>query len=100
MDLTAGNVFLWARLAAAQPGAISPFLSEFVTKKAPAAPSTSTRPAKGQRQAAGVAREGILAAIKAAVETVVGGVVAEDQPLMEAGLDSLGAFFLYAWQLL
>ena len=110
---TAGNVFLWDRLAKAQPAAASTrFLEDFVSalpqaQKAPAAVSATrqrlpdskpagARRSRGRPQRAagsvpGAARlEEVTRVVMAAVAAVVGADVATDQTLMEAGLDSLG----------
>ena len=93
----AGNVFLWERLGAASPGPISPYLAEFVTKK-PAVkalqPQKKTTKHLGRRTAgkvdSGRELESILLDVYSAVESVIGLKAEAEQPLMEAGLDSLG----------
>ena len=95
---TAGNVFLWDRLGAASAGPISPYLANFVTKKAAVAKPAkqiSRSIAKGGSRKAGTRDSGpslaeILAEVHSAVEGVIGTQANGDQPLMEAGLDSLG----------
>ena len=91
----AGNVFLWERLGAAAPGAVPPYLAEFVTKKAP--PVSTARPVRARgksgrkpQSAPKVDLAATLEQVHAAVEAVVGHKAGDDQPLMEAGLDSLG----------
>ena len=109
-------MFLWDRLAKAQPAAASTrFLEDFVPKPATAAASPTDAPMpaiigpvqgarggrgrrgppgllkKKQGPGAGGAVEQVQAGVAAAVASVVGSAVPEDQPLMDAGLDSLGA---------
>ena len=101
MEICAGNVFLWDRLGAASPGPISPYLANFVTKKVaakkPALTATTTttkKAAKGRHVASsGPSLADVLAEVHAAIEAVIGVRAGDDQPLMEAGLDSLGKTF-------
>lgn len=117
LSCRAGNVFLWDKLARAQPAAAATsFLEDFVSSPAavqstkpgvaqissqppvsqPKPSSGGRRPAhrhrQGQRsEAGGQGRlEEVTRIVAAAVASVVGADVAPDQPLMEAGLDSLG----------
>ena len=109
-------MFLWDRLAEAQPAAASThFLEDFVPKPVTTAASKATNapmpaaiaPVQGthggrarrgpsgllkKKQGAGVWGDvgQMQAGVAAAVASVVGSAVPEDQPLMEAGLDSLG----------
>ena len=91
-------MFLWERLEAASPGPISPYLANFVTKKVvakrPATTATRTT-AKKSTKSKRIASDGpslvdVLAEVHAAIEAVIGSRAGDDQPLMEAGLDSLG----------
>ena len=90
-------MFLWERLGAASPGPISPYLAEFVTKK-PAIkalqPQKKTTKHLGRRTAgkvdSGRELESVLLDVHSAVESVIGLKAEAEQPLMEAGLDSLG----------
>ena len=103
----AGNVFLWDRLGASSAGPVSPYLAEFVVKKATppkaAVAPTPAKPAMQRRGRSGpsaVCQEeqvvAVKAAVHAAVEAVLGAGVGEDQPLMEGGLDSLGGSLYYS----
>lgn len=92
-------MFLWERLGAASPGPISPYLANFVTKKAaPSKPATllPRGPAKkSARLKTPVTERGqslikVLEEVHSAVEAVIGIKAGDEQPLMEAGLDSLG----------
>jgi hypothetical protein len=91
-------VFLWERLGAASPGPVNPYLADFVTKKAapkpPARPvkaAAAKRGSKAPRGApSGDSLATILSEVHSAVEGVSGSRAEDEQPLMEAGLDSLG----------
>ena len=116
----AGNVFLWDRLSTALGNnAPARFLQDFLVPAAykaaavarpamPAAPTTSVRRggagARGRSRASGRQRppatdsaQGhqhraaeVLQQVAAAAEAVLGVSIAPSQPLMDAGLDSLG----------
>lgn len=91
-------MFLWERLGAASPGPISPYLSNFVTKKVvPRRPAVTAAKGKAKKTAKGKHAESkgpsiaeVLEEVHAAIEGVIGSRAGDDQPLMEAGLDSLG----------
>ena len=91
-------MFLWDRLGAASPGPVHPYLADFVTKTAAskplARPVRAAAPKKGSKtpRAApqGESLTSILAEVHSAVEGVTGTYAEDEQPLMEAGLDSLG----------
>ena len=89
---------MWERLGAASPGPISPYLANFVTKKVPARKqaalqqkSAVQRNSKSKKVAeSGQTLAQTLTEVHSAVEAVIGVKAGDDQPLMEAGLDSLG----------
>ena len=105
-------MFLWERLRAASPGPISPYLANFVIKKvapmrtAVSATRSVAKKAARVRQAAssGPSLAQVLAEVHSAIEAVIGSRAGDDQPLMEAGLDSLGKiveslFFIFLYEI-
>ena len=89
----AGNVFLWDRLRNASKGKISPYLSEFVHPRRPtvAAPTAAAGLSVSASKLPGSSVEEVQRRVAACAAAVLGGTVANfEQPLMEAGLDSLG----------
>ncbi|KAK9803996.1 hypothetical protein WJX72_011444 [[Myrmecia] bisecta] len=96
-----GNVFLWDRLIAATPNAPTHFLAQFIrdspAQRKPHAPA-ATKPHGGDDmhyEAApgqpGIDLDTLRVQLSETVKHVLGSPVGPDQPLMEAGLDSLGA---------
>lgn len=76
------------------------YLAEFVTKKPPIiAQARQTRPITRSRQKPRVStsskpdKDATLTEVHGAVESVIGHKAGDEQPLMEAGLDSLGSIF-------
>ena len=96
-------MFLWDRLGAASPGPVHPYLADFAIKKA--APKPQARPVRAAAAKKGsktprAAPQGeslasVLAEVHSAVEGVTGTRAEDKQPLMEAGLDSLGRSLTY-----
>ena len=91
----AGNVFLWDRLAARSAGPISPFLAEFAIRNtAEGRQATAAVKSRPGRAVSATASTDALIAVKAdvhaAVESIMGSRAGDEQPLMDAGLDSLG----------
>ena len=91
----AGNVFLWDRLAARSAGPISPFLSDFAIRKSAEGRQAAAAATSGPGRAVGAAASTdalirVKAGVHAAVESIMGSTAGDEQPLMDAGLDSLG----------
>jgi acyl carrier protein len=86
--VVAASPFYWDRFLRRFDGAVPPLLRGIAAQQQlqqPAPPSASK--AGGGR----LSREGVRAAVRQTVLGVLGGAVSEDEPLMAAGLDSLGA---------
>jgi acyl carrier protein len=82
------SVILWDRL-----GVAAGFYGEFKQAVLPAQPSerAESAAAQGSTRAAGLSPVAIAGLIRGAVSSVLGADVSAEQPLVEAGLDSLGA---------
>ena len=90
--LVAAVPFNWPRFVARQKGTLPPFFAEYadvvdVLVENPRALSES----KGATMSSHVSREAVQSQVQEAVVAVLGAAVGLEDPLMAAGLDSLGA---------
>jgi acyl carrier protein len=86
--VVAANPFHWPNFLRRFAGAVPPLLLAIAAQEQQAAaPAAAASTAGGRR----LTKEAARAAVRQTVQGVLGGAVSEDEPLMAAGLDSLGA---------
>ena len=94
----AANAFVWDKFLRRFGSALPPFFAEFADSTSPAAASVGGIPAghplggSGRHGLSAAARKAaVLAQVQDAVRSIIGSDISADEPLMAAGLDSLGA---------